>query len=288
MQSNLGRVIQMMTALLMTTGTPALADGHSEQLAAALHAQPTEARARFVYRHPAGTLEFFGVEPGMTVVEVLPGGGWYSKILLPYLGSEGHLIGADYTWDMLPLFGFYSDAQLEAKKTWVETWPRRAEDWRGVDGASVSAFVLGSMPDAVKGSADVVLLIRALHNLARFEQQGGYLTSALTDVYDVLKPGGVVGVVQHHARDDRPDEWANGSNGYLKKSFVIARMQAAGFKYVGATDINTNPKDQPGDSDFVWRLPPTLATSRGNPELRRQMEAVGESNRMTLKFVKPE
>ena len=94
-----------------------------------MRAQPAEARTRYVYRHPAQTLEFFGVEPGMTVVEVLPGRGWYSKILLPYLGSEGQLIGADYTWDMLPLFGFYSDARLEAKKTWVDTWPRRAEDW---------------------------------------------------------------------------------------------------------------------------------------------------------------
>ena len=288
METNLGRVIQLIAALLMTAGTPAMADGHGERLTAALRAQPAEARARYVYRRPAQTLEFFGVKPGMTVVEVLPGRGWYSKVLLPYLGSEGQLIGADYTWDMLPLFGFYSDARLEAKKTWVDTWPRRAEDWRGVDGASVSAFVLGSMPDAVKGSADVVLLIRALHNLARFEQRGGYLTSGLTDVYDVLKPGGVVGVVQHHARDDRPDEWANGSNGYLKKSFVIARMEAAGFKYVGETDINTNPKDRPGDSDFVWRLPPPLPTSRQNTELRGQMEAVGESNRMTLKFVKPE
>ena len=287
MRSNPGRIIQLMAALLMTAGTSAMADGQGERLTAALRAQPAEARARYVYRHPAQTLEFFGVNPGMTVVEVLPGRGWYSKILLPYLSSEGQLIGADYTWDMLPLFGFYSDAQLEAKKTWVESWPRRAENWRGEDGASVSAFVLGSMPDAVNGGADVVLLIRALHNLARFEQQGGYLTSGLTDVYDVLKPGGVVGVVQHHARDDRPDGWANGSNGYLKKSFVIARMEAAGFKYAGETDINTNPKDQPGDNDFVWRLPPTLATSRQNPELRRQMEAVGESNRMTLKFSKP-
>ena len=288
MQSNLGRVVQFMTALLMAAGTPVMADGHGERLTAALRAQPAEARARYAYRHPSQTLEFFGVKPGMTVVEVLPGGGWYSKILLPYLGSRGHLIGADYTWDMLPLFGFYSNAQLEAKKTWVDSWPRRAESWRGKDGASVSAFVLGSMPDSVKGSADMVLLIRALHNLARFERRGGYLTSGLTDVYNVLKPGGVVGVVQHHARDDRPDEWANGSNGYLKKSFVIARMEATGFKFVGESDINANPKDQPGNSDFVWRLPPSLATSRQNPELRRQLQAVGESNRMTLKFIKPE
>ena len=88
------------------------------------------------------------------------------------------------------------------------------------------------MPDSLRGSVDTVLLIRALHNLARFEKRGNYLNTALKDAYDILKPGGVVGVVQHHARNDRPDEWANGSNGYLKKSFVIARMEAAGFEFV--------------------------------------------------------
>ena len=288
MRSNIGRVMQLMTALLMTAGTPAMADGHNERLTAALHAQSAEARARFAYRHPAGTLEFFGVEPGMTVVEVLPGGGWYSKILLPYLGPEGQLIGADYPLDIFVNLGFFSDEWLEERKAWTNTWPPEAETWRGKDGASVSAIVLDSVPASARGSVDVVLLIRALHNLARFDQQGDYLTSALTNLYDVLKPGGVVGVVQHHARDDRPDEWANGSRGYLKKSFVVARMEAAGFKFAGESDINTNPKDQPGDNDIVWRLPPTLVTSRGNPELRQQMEAVGESNRMTLKFIKPE
>ena len=288
MQSNLGRVVQFMTALLMATGTPALADGHSERLATALHAQSAEARARFAYRHPVGTLEFFGVKPGMTVVEVLPGEGWYSKILLPYLGPDGQLIGADYPLDIFVNLGFFSNEWLEERKTWTNTWPREAETWRGKDGASVSAIALGSIPASARGSVDAVMLIRALHNLARFDQQGDYLTTALTNVYDILKPGGIVGVVQHLARVERPDDWANGSRGYLKKSFVIARMEAAGFKFAGESDINANPKDQPGDSDIVWRLPPTLVTSRGDPELRQQMEAVGESNRMTLKFIKPE
>ena len=107
-------------------------------------------------------------------------------------------------------------------------------------------------------------------------------------MHRVLKPGGIVGVVQHHARDDMPDAWADGNNGYLKTGFLIGVMEAAGFEYVGSSDINANPNDQPTDEDFVWRLPPGLATSRDNPELEAEMRAIGESNRITLKFVKPE
>lgn len=258
-----------------------------DPLDAALAAQPDEAKARYQYRNPGETLTFLGIEPGMTVVEALPGGGWYSKILLPYLGTDGRLIGADYALDMFPLFGFFSDEALEAKKTWVETWTADAESWRKEDSASVSAFVLGSLPEDMKGTADAALFVRAMHNLARFEGQGGYLTSAMSNAFDVLKPGGVLGVVQHHARDEMPDEWATGANGYLKRSMVIAAAENAGFEFVESSDINANPKDQPTDSDIVWRLQPTFATSREDPELKEQLAAIGESNRMTLKFKKP-
>ena len=126
-----------------------------------------------------------------------------------------------------------------------------------------------------------------MHNLARFEQADGFLTAAISDAFRVLKPGGVVGVVQHHARDDMPDEWADGNAGYLKKSYVVERMEAAGFEFVGSSDINANPNDQPGAEDIVWRLPPSLQTSQDDPELQAQMREIGESNRMTLKFRKP-
>jgi predicted methyltransferase len=140
----------------------------------------------------------------------------------------------------------------------------------------------------MKGTADAVVAIRALHNLARFEPKGGFLSAAVKDMYDALKPGGVVGVVQHQARDEKPDEWADGSRGYLKDDFVIETFTAAGFEFAGMTAINFNEKDQPGEEDIVWRLPPSLSTSRENPELAEQMKAIGESNRMTLKFRKPE
>ena len=259
----------------------------SDKLAVVLSAQPEDVQARYVYRHPQETLEFFGVEPGTVVVEALPGGGWYSKILVAYLGDAGTLVGVDYAQDMFPLFGFFGEEFLEKKKTWAPDFIAGAGEWGIEDGAGVNAFVFGSLPEEMKGTADTVLFIRALHNLARFEGQGGYLTTALQNAFDVLKPGGVVGVVQHEARENMSDEWASGAKGYLKKDFVIDKMTAAGFEYIGASDVNQNEKDQPGSEDIVWRLPPSLSTSREDPELREAMQAIGESNRMTLKFRKP-
>ena len=273
---------------MVVTAAGTLTAQADDSLATVLAAQPDEVQARYAYRHPQETLEFFEIEPGMTVVEALPGGGWYSKILMAYLGPEGKLVGADYAADMFPLFGFFSEEQLEAKKSWVPTWVAEAEGWGVENSSAVSAFQFGSLPEDMKGSADAVVSIRALHNLARFESQGGFLTAAVQNMYDVLKPGGLVGVVQHQARDEKPDEWANGSRGYLKDDFVIETFTNAGFEFAGMTAINFNEKDQPGEDDIVWRLPPSLATSRENPELREQLTAIGESNRMTLKFRKPE
>jgi predicted methyltransferase len=257
-------------------------------LASVLAAQPEDMQARYQYRHPQKTIEFFGIEPGMTLVEGLPGRGWYTKVLLPYLGAEGHLIGANYAMDMWPNFSFATEEFIEKQKTWVTDWPAGAEEWRGDAGATISAFIFGSMPADMAGTADVVFFPRVLHNLARFESQGGFLTAALADAYAVLKPGGTFGVVQHHARDEMSDEFADGSHGYLKKGFIIAAAENAGFEFVAESDINANPADQPTEEDIVWRLPPSLGTSGDNPELRAELEAVGESNRITLKFRKPE
>jgi len=270
-----------------TTQTETVAPQES-QLATVLDAQPEKVKARYQYRHPQETLEFFGIEPGMTVMEALPGGGWYSKILLPYLGKDGHLIGADYDLDMYAAFGFYDDERLEKLKTWVTDWTADAESWRDDDSASVSAFVLGSMPGDLAGSADAVLFIRALHNLNNYESDGGYLTAALADAYTLLKPGGIVGVVQHQSSDEMSDEWADGSNGYLKKSLVVERMESAGFEFVSASSMNENSNDRPGEEDFVWRLPPSFDGSEDDSGKRDAMQAIGESNRMTLKFRKPE
>lgn len=289
MQKLVNSIVFLLFGIGVTAGATVWAAGaDSQRLATVLAAQPAEIQARYVWRHPQETLEFFGIAPGMTVVEALPGGGWYTKVLLPYLGPEGRLIGADYAVDMYALFGFFNEKQLKERESWVEQFTADATGWAGDDGAAVSAFVFGALPEEMKGQADAVLFIRALHNLARFEQEGGFLSAALQNTYDVLKPGGIVGVVQHAAPDAMSDEWASGDHGYLKQDFVVKRMEAAGFEFLGASDINRNDKDQPGTEDIVWRLPPTLATSRENAELKAQMEAIGESNRMTLKFRKPE
>ncbi len=273
--------------------TPTVEDtveSSAERLDRVLAAQPEDAQARYAFRNPKETLELFGVEPGMTVVEGLPGGGWYTKILLPYLGAEGQLIGAAYELDMYALFPFATEEFLARQASWTTDWAAGAEGWRGDDGAAVTATRFGSMPAEVDGTVDAVLMVRALHNLARFENagEGPFLTTALADAFRVLKPGGVLGVVQHHARDEMPDDWASGENGYLKKQTVIDAAAAAGFELVADVDINANPDDQPTTEDIVWRLPPNLSTSRDDPELRESLSAIGESNRMTLKFVKPE
>lgn len=265
--------------------------GHStaDQLAAVLEAQPEDMQARYPYRNPQETLEFFGIEPGMVVVEGLPGGGWYSKLLVPYLGDEGSLIVIDYQMEMWPLFSFGTPEFIDGRSTWTTDWPAQAEEWRGGTGAEITAYVFGSVSDEHAGTVDVVFFPRVLHNLARFENADGaeFLTTALADVHTLLKPGGTFGVVQHEARADMSDEFANGSNGYLKKEWLIERIEAAGFEFVEETAINENPADQPTEEDIVWRLPPSLATSREDDELRAQYQAIGESNRMTLRFIKP-
>jgi predicted methyltransferase len=278
-------VNQTLTAEVMPmAGSTTIA---TNELSAILAAQPEAVQDRYVYRHPEETLNFFGIKPGMTVVEVLPGGGWYSKLLLPHLGTEGQLVGANYPRDIWPLFGFFSEERIAKLATWTTDWPAGAQEWRSDNSASVSAFEFGKASESLRGTADAVLFFRALHNLARFENQGEFLTTAIADSYNVLKPGGIAGVVQHHAPDSASDEWADGSRGYMKKAFVITKMQAAGFEFLASSDVNANSKDEPTVEDVVWRLPPTLRGAKDDAEQAAKMLAIGESNRMTLKFRKP-
>ncbi|MBT7333315.1 MAG: class I SAM-dependent methyltransferase [Gammaproteobacteria bacterium] len=257
-----------------------------DKLGAVLAAQPAQAQARYAYRNPKQTLEFFGIKPGMTVVEVLPGAGWYTKILLPYLGDTGHVLGLNYATSLWPNFSFANDEYLARMATWTDTWPAEAQAWRDADSATVSAAVFGAIPADQRGSADAVLFFRALHNMARFDSEP-FLKNAIQDAYELLKPGGIAGIVQHEARADASDAWADGSAGYLKRDFVISQMEAAGFTFLGASDVNQNLADQPTSDEVVWRLPPSLSGAKDNPEQKAAMLAVGESNRMTLKFAKP-
>lgn len=261
------------------------------RLEAIVAAQPDETKARYKYRHPRETIEFFGIEPGMTVAEVLPGGGWYSKILMPYLGDKGKLIGIDYSIDMWSKFGGFANAEfLEGKETWAETFVVGAveNNWQANTMGAIDAFAFGSRDTSLDGTVDVVMAVRAMHHLNRFNSdEKNYMTEALADAYALLKSGGIFAVVQHRAPEGSSDEWANGDNGYVKESAVIEWAQAAGFELVGDSGINANPLDVPTEDDFVWRLPPSLNTSRDDAALREKMVAIGETDRMTLKFRKP-
>jgi predicted methyltransferase len=266
---------------------PAVADTGTD-LAELLAAQPAEVQARYPYRHPQATLEFFGVQPGMTVLEGLPGGGWYTKLLLPYLGEEGTIIAADYAMNMWPLFPFGTEQFVAKRANWLTEFTAMTDDWRSDASAKVTTMRFGSLPKELAGTADVVFFARVLHNLANFEAEGGFLTQAIADAYAALKPGGVFGVVQHEARVEMPDEWADGSRGYLKKVFVIEHAEKAGFVFEADSDINANDADQPGLEDVVWRLPPSYRGSSGDAESKAKLDAIGESNRMTLRFRKPD
>ena len=257
------------------------------KLAAILEAQPDDVKARYGARHPAETLAMFGIEPGMKVAEALPGGGWYSKILLPYLGEDGVLVGAHYPDEIWGQFGF-GDEWTAARIEGTENWPNQAAEW-GIEGAAkIKSVRLTEMPEEASDKLDAVLFIRALHNLNRFSSgDTDYMSNTLAESYRVLKPGGIVGVVQHRSPDANDDAWADGSNGYLKEAALIAAFEAAGFELVDSSDVNANAADVPTEDEFVWRLPPTLAgTEEDSPE-RAAYQAVGESNRMTLKFRKP-
>jgi predicted methyltransferase len=258
----------------------------SERIDAVLAAQSDETKARYAHRHPKETLEFFGIEPGMTVVDTLPGEVWYTGLLLDYLGPEGKVIAADYDPKMWTLFGEYAPDPKE-KVNWPADFVAKTEGKRGGDDATIAAFQYGAVPDDMAGSADAVLMVRAIHHFTRLEDKGGYMTKALADINKVLKPGGIVGVVAHRAPEQSSDAWAKGDAGYVKQAAVVDAFKKAGFEFVGSSEINANPKDEPTEKDFVWRLPPTLATSQDNAELKAQMEAIGESDRMTLKFRKP-
>lgn len=256
------------------------------KLAEILKAQPEEAQARYDARRPAETLEFFDIKPGMRVGEALPGGGWYTKILVPYLGQDGQLTGIDYSLEMWPEFSFANEAFIDNKKKWPEEFVTKAKEWAPADGPKITATTFGLKAGGNTGQLDAVLFIRALHNLSRFEAEGGYMTKALAKTHELLKADGIVGVVQHRAPDDAGDAWASGNAGYLKQAAVIAAFDEAGFDLVESSELNANPKDQPTVDDIVWRLPPSLNGVGDNEALKAERVAIGESDRMTLLFKK--
>ncbi|MBC2777491.1 class I SAM-dependent methyltransferase [Parasphingopyxis marina] len=234
-----------------------------------------EDRARDRYRHPEETLAFFRVEPTMTVAEIGPGGGWYSRILAPLTAYQGRYLVVNSGTG-----GRGLDAEQIARANAATAgFPARVEEWTGVTADRVTAFNSDEIPEGLAGTVDRILVFRAMHGLLN----NGIADTEIRQWRELLAEGGMIGVVQHRAPESEVWERANGSRGYLKQSDVIALFDAHGFELVGSSEINANPGDPANWERGVWTLPPTLA---GGEENRSQYLAIGESDRMTLLFRK--
>lgn len=229
-------------------------------------------RARDVHRHPKETLSFFGLRQEMTVMEVWPGGGgWYTEVLAPVLKDRGRYIAA--SWDPKTDTKYVQDGL----KAFAEKLAARPDLYGK---ATVTAL---QYPDAMQpvpaGSVDMVLTFRNLHNWMAREAAGPMLSA----MYAALKPGGILGIVEHRARDTVAQD-PRAKSGYVREDYVIDLAEAAGFELIGRSDINANPRDTKDHPQGVWSLPPTFREGEVN---RERYAAIGESDRLTLRFRKP-
>ncbi|QJE01539.1 class I SAM-dependent methyltransferase [Massilia forsythiae] len=226
--------------------------------------------ARDNWRHPYETLTFFGIKPDMTVVELSPGGGWYTEILAPYLRDNGKLIAAGAAFNPAKRSTVAFKQKLDANP---------AAFGKVVQGVFEPPSTYNF---AAPGSADMVLTFRNLHN---WIDAGGdeELKGVFKAAYTSLKRGGVLGIEEHRLPEAMPQD-AKTSSGYVHESYVIKLAESAGFKLAAKSDINANPKDKADHKGGVWALPPTLAN---RDQDREKYQAIGESDRMTLRFVKP-
>jgi predicted methyltransferase len=232
--------------------------------------QRTDAeRARDVYRHPTQTLTFFGIKPNQTVIEVEPGAGWYTEILAPYLHDSGKLYVAPY-------FSDSAKPESAGNKRYRE---KLAQDPALYGNVEIGALRAGRFSDvAPEGSVDLVVTFRNVHNWMK----DGHIDDNFKAFYAELKPGGVLGIEDHRAKPGTSDQQMI-ATGYLTEAYVIQHARAAGFTLAGSSEINSNPRDTKDYPRGVWTLPPTLVD--GDQD-RAKYLAIGESDRMTLRFVK--
>ena len=260
---------RLILAALLATGMAgaAQADDALKAVIAGEHRAESN-RARDVYRHPYETLTFFGIKPNMTVVELVPSGGWYTEILAPYLREKGKLIGAGEA--------------IEPGKRYGQAFRKKLDSNPALYGKVVPAvFEPPTRIDiAPANSVDMVLTFRNLHNWVGAGDEA--VKTTFKEIHKVLKPGGVLGVVDHRLPASmKQDEKA--SSGYVHEAYVIKMAESAGFKLAGKSEVNANPKDTANHEKGVWTLPPVLANKDKD---REKFTAIGESDRMTLKFVK--
>ncbi len=228
---------------------------------------------RDVYRHPRETLAFFGMKPNQTVIEITPGGGWYAEILAPYLRDNGQYIAAVVDPAALPA-GRGRDYQQKAR-TGLEA--KFAAAPAQFDRARVVGYDPAQPSFGAPASADAVLTFRNVHNW----RMAGQAEGMFQGFFAVLKPGGTLGMVEHRAAGDVA---ADDKSGYVGQAQVIAMAQAAGFVLAAQSEVNANPRDTRGHPNGVWTLPPT---NRHDAADAARYRAIGESDRMTLRFLKP-
>jgi predicted methyltransferase len=225
--------------------------------------------ARDRYRHPAEELTFFGLKPNMTVVEVWPGGGYWTEILAPYLKASGQYVAA------VPVRGESKEEDAGTVK-----WKARIVEQKDRYGTvKITGLGQGHYDVAPPNSADMIVTFRNFHNW----MDGGYADDAAKGLFTALKPGGILGIEDHRGRDDQPQD-PKAKSGYVRQDYTIAAFRKAGFEYVGASEINANPKDTKDYPEGVWTLPPTLQL--GDKD-REKYLAIGESDNYVLKFRKP-
>lgn len=234
----------------------------------------TEAyRARDVYRHPLKTLQFFGLRPDMTVVEIWPSNAWYTEILAPYLHDQGKLYAAGSAASL-------PTASDETRRSVAVFQQRLDADPARYSGVTVTEFRPPLRTEICPpGTADMVLTFRNVHNWI----DGGYEQEAFNAFYAALKPGGVLGVEEHRAKPYTTLEQTKKS-GYVNEAYIKALAANAGFRFVAESKVNDNRKDTKDYPEGVWTLPPTYTL--GDQD-KAKYQAIGESDRMTLKFVKP-
>lgn len=232
-------------------------------------------RARDAHRHPAQTLALCKVKPGQTVIDYMPSNGWYTRILVPYLGEKGRYIGLNPD---------VRNASDYFKKNFSDTatnLPPKVAEWTGVTGDRIGAYNSDSVPDSLNGKVDRALIMREVHNLWR----QGLLRSELRTIWNLLDDDGLLCIEQHRAKAKAPFSYTDGSKGYLREKDVIALIEAHGFELAGKSEINANKKDPANWPNGVWTLPPNLGGVKDEAERARLIE-IGESDRMTLVFRK--
>ena len=264
----------VVTAAALIT-TPVIADMKTslEQAMNGEH-RSEKNKARNQYRNPVETMTFFGLEPGMTLMEIAPGGGWYTEVLAPAMRDKGVYIAGSYDPDV--------EGQPEYRYRQHQVLLDRVKNEADLYGqVQVATY---SPPESTdlweENSVDMVVTFRSSHGWTRT----GMIDDIYADFFKVVKPGGVLGVVQHRAPEGGDAvEWAK--KGYVPESRVIEAAEKAGFVLDAKSEINANPKDLKDHDRGVWRLPPTLAL--GDEDREKYLE-IGESDRMTLRFKKPE